>query len=175
LRRLKKLRFQKYKMFGNKKKKRSFLEKITGAVHLDEQDFDEQDVNVETYDSLEEVVDHRFETIGEQLEGELAVDVLNTSDAIVIKAMIAGVRPGDVDIDISRDMITIRATREDVHNASEEDYFQKELYWGAFSRNILLPEEIDVDLAEAKEKNGLLILTLPKIDKNKRTKLQVRS
>ena len=156
-----------------KKKKKSFIERITGAVHLDD-DLNEQDVDIDTYDDPQEQIDDALEAVDEHLEGELAVDVLNTDDSIIIKAMIAGVRPSDVDIDISRDMVTIRATREDENEIEEDGYFQKELFWGAFSRNILLPEEIDVDMAEAKEKNGLLVLSLPKIDKNKKTKLQVK-
>jgi HSP20 family protein len=161
-------------MFRNKKKKRSFIERITGAVNLEDENLDEEDVDIDVYDDDLEEPKSNLEVVEEEMEGELAVDVVNTDDAIVIKAMIAGVRPGDVDIDLSRDMVTIRASREDVHEVSEDNYFQKELFWGAFSRNILLPEEIDVDMADAKEKNGLLVLTLPKVDKNKKTKLQVK-
>jgi HSP20 family protein len=56
----------------------------------------------------------------------------------------------------------------------DEDYFHRELYWGSFSRTIMLPAEIEVEEAEAVEKHGLLILRLPKIDKNKQTRLKVR-
>ena len=161
-------------MFRKKKNKRSFIERITGAVHLEDEDLDDTDVEAEEYNRSQAPERRSLELVEEKLEGELAVDVLNTDDAIIIKAMVAGVRPGDIDIDISRDMVTIRATREDEQEVSEDNYFQKELFWGSFSRNILLPEEIDVDLSEAKEKNGLLVLALPKVDKNKKTKLQVK-
>lgn len=161
-------------MFGKKKNKRSFIERITGAVHLDDEDFQEDETELNDYETEHNHIQEEKYAEEQITEGELSVDVINTDDSIIIKAMIAGVRPGDVDIDLSRDMVTIRATREDIHEISEENYFQKELYWGSFSRNILLPEEVDVDLAEAKEKNGLLVLTLPKIDKNKKTKLQVK-
>jgi HSP20 family molecular chaperone IbpA len=156
-----------------KKKKKSFIERITGAVHLDDELLDEDEIEEEAHQIEKEIEDHS-ELTEESLEGELAVDVLNTDESIIIKAMIAGVRPSDVDIDISRDMVTIRDTREESTEISEDGYFQKELFWGTFSRNILLPEEIDVDESEAKEKNGLLILSLPKIDKNRKTKLQVK-
>lgn len=161
-------------MFRNKKKKRSFIERITGAVHLDDDILDDEIEVHENKNLRGEDLEDSTEMIEQDMEGELAVDVLNTDDSIVIKAMIAGVRPSDVDIDISRDMVTIRASREEERETAEENYFQKELFWGSFSRNILLPEEIDVDMAEAKEKNGLLVLSLPKIDKNKKTKLQVK-
>ena len=97
--------------------------------------------------------------------GELAVDVYQTPDAIVIKALVAGVQPGSIDISLTREMLTISGTREDEREAEEENYFQRELYWGAFSRTILLPEEVDVDLAEASEKHGILMIRLPKINK----------
>jgi HSP20 family protein len=89
--------------------------------------------------------------------------------------MIAGVKPSDVDVDITRDSITLKATRQDEHEIEDENFHQRELYWGTFARTIALPEEVDVDLADAKEKHGLLVITLPKLDKNRKTKLQIKS
>ena len=106
-------------------------------------------------------------------DGELTVDVYQNQDTIFIKAMIAGVRPEDLDINISRDMVTVRGKREEERASSTDDYFLRELYWGSFSRTISLPEEIDVDEAEAVEKHGLLILKLPKLDKKRQSKLKV--
>jgi HSP20 family protein len=108
-------------------------------------------------------------------EGELTVDVYQTNDSIVIKSMIAGVRPEDLDITISRDMVTIRGKREEEKVSGDDDYFMRELYWGSFSRTIELPEEVDVDEAEAIEKHGLLILKLPKLDKRRQSKLKVKT
>lgn len=108
-------------------------------------------------------------------EGELTIDVYQTADTIVIKSMIAGVRPEDLDIAITRDMVTIRGKREEERIASDDDYFTRELYWGSFSRSISLPQEIDVDEAEAIEKHGLLILKLPKLDKKRQSKLKVKT
>ena len=107
-------------------------------------------------------------------EGELTVDVYQTPEFIVIKSMIAGVRPEDLDISITRDLVTIRGKREEERVASDDDFFTRELYWGSFSRTISLPEEIDVDEAEAIEKHGLLILKLPKLDKRRQSKLKVK-
>jgi HSP20 family protein len=88
---------------------------------------------------------------------------------------VAGVQPTTIDISLTREMLTISGTRQDEKEAEDNDYFQKELYWGAFSRTILLPEEVDVDLAEASEKHGILMIRLPKINKRRQTKLKVRS
>ncbi len=107
--------------------------------------------------------------------GELAVDVYQSGDAIVVKALIAGVQPNTIDINLTREMITISGSRQEEREAEEDNYFQRELYWGSFSRTILLPEEVDVDLAEASEKHGVLMVRLPKINKKKEMKLKVRA
>ncbi|QQG37783.1 MAG: Hsp20/alpha crystallin family protein [Candidatus Kaiserbacteria bacterium] len=112
---------------------------------------------------------------GEEPAGELAVDVYQTPDAIVVKALVAGVHPATIDISLSREMLTISGSRSDEREVDEEHYFQRELYWGSFSRTILLPEEVDVDMAEASERHGILMIRLPKINKKKQTKLKVRS
>jgi HSP20 family protein len=111
----------------------------------------------------------------EEPGGELGVDVYQTADAIVVKAFIAGVQPASVEISLTREMLTISGQRQDEREVDEEDYFQRELYWGSFSRTILLPEEVDVDMAEASEKHGILMIRLPKVNKGKQTKLKVRS
>lgn len=145
--------------------KRSFFERLTGAVKLDE-----EALTTESEPAL-----MRQNIIDEEEEGELSVDVYETPSEIVMKTMVAGVKPEDLDVAISRDSITIRGKREEDRTISKEDYFHHELYWGSFSRTIILPAEIDVDEAEAVEKYGLLILRLPKLDKNKRTKLKVKA
>ena len=107
--------------------------------------------------------------------GELAVDVYQTATHVVVKALVGGVIPTNIDIALTREMLTVRGTREDEREVEEGNYFQKELYWGSFSRTILLPEEVDVDQAEAYEKHGILIIRLPKVNKAKQTKLKVRT
>ena len=118
---------------------------------------------------------HNEQLLATEPQGELAVDIYQTPDAIVVKALVAGVQPNSIDISLTREMITISGIREDEREVEEDNYFQRELYWGAFSRTILLPEEVDVDLAEASEKHGILMIRLPKINKKRQTKLKVRS
>ena len=72
-------------------------------------------------------------------------------------------------------MVTIKGKRESQKNVNDEDFFYKELYWGSFYRTILLPHEVDVDASDASEKNGLLTLRLPKIDKARQAKLKIKS
>ncbi len=152
--------------------KRSFFERLTGAVRLDEEgdspaSFTSEKKSREK-DSSRSIMDN------DPAEAELTVDVYETPTDIVIRTMVAGVRPEDLDISITRDMVVIRGERQTERTVTDEDYFHRELFWGAFARSIVLPKEIEVEEAEATERHGLLTIRLPKIDKNKQTKLKVR-
>lgn len=151
------------------KNKRSFFERLTGAVRLEDEDMQEME-EAPTPRHLEK------ESIFEEPEedAQLTVDVFQTPSEIVVKTMVAGVKPEDLDVSITRDLITIRGERGEDRTVGGDDYIHRELYWGSFSRTIGLPEEIDVDGAEAVEKHGMLILRLPKLDKNRQTKLKVK-
>lgn len=148
-------------------KKRSFLERLTGSVSASEDD-----------SSLEMKLGNQHGSdnwLEEESEGELAVDVYQTPSEIVIQTMVSGVKPEDLEISITREMVTIRGKREMSREIDHDNYFQKELYWGSFSRTILLPAEVDVEESEAIEKHGLLTLRLPKTDKEKKQSLKVKS
>ena len=144
-------------------KKKSFFERLTGIVKLDDEK------------KLSENMEKEIAEMDSEEEGELAIDMYQTPTEIIVKAMVAGVKPEDIDISITRDMITIRGKREESHDITGDDFFHRELYWGAFSRTIILPQEIEVEETEAVNKNGLLIIRAPKLDKNKQTKLRVKN
>lgn len=162
-------------------KKPSFLERLTGGIKLEAEEdafHDESEVKMGMMDADREApqAGETWNDDGaEAQEGELPVDMYQTRDAIVIRALVAGVSPEDLDIAITRDMVTLKGTREEVQEAPDEDYYHRELFWGSFSRTILLPEEIIIDEAEAKEKHGLLEIILPKLDKERSAKLAVKS
>lgn len=107
-------------------------------------------------------------------EGQLPVDVHQTTNDIIIRAFVAGVRPDELSISISRDMVEISGSRMEREQTAGPDYFTRELFWGSFSRTILLPQEIDVEASSASAKDGLLTIILPRLDKTKQTKLRVK-
>lgn len=107
-------------------------------------------------------------------EGELTVDIYDKGDAIVIQSTVAGVKPEDLDVSITNDSVTIRGSREHHEEVAEDRYYYKELFWGTFSRSVILPEEIDEDAAEASLKHGLLTLRLPKKRRGVVQKLKVK-
>jgi HSP20 family protein len=155
------------------KDKRSFFEKLTG-VRMQEEN-EEKERRVPIKEERKNAKESKWAEEIEEEDGQLTVDVYQTPDDVIVKTITAGVKPDDLDITITRDMITIRGHREESHEITDEDYFTRELYWGSFSRTILLPQEIDVEGAEAAEKHGLLTLKLPKLDKHRETKLKVKT
>lgn len=108
-------------------------------------------------------------------EGQLTIDVYQTPTDIVIKSTIAGVNPDDLDITITNDMVTVKGKREKDEVISEGDYYYQECYWGAFSRSVILPVDVEAEKAEASMKNGILTLRLPKVEKVKTKKIRVVS
>lgn len=112
--------------------------------------------------------------ISDEREGQLAIDVFQTPDALVVESPIAGVSSEDLDINITNESVTIRGRREHRTDIKDADYFYQECYWGRFSRSIILPQEIDPDRAEAGIKNGVLTIILPKVKRQKTKKLKVK-
>ncbi len=162
-------------------KKPSFLERLTGAANNDEYDrvLDDDHQFGDSADSDVLYPDDEDtwepEAPAPTQDGELPVDMYQTNDAIVIRALVAGVSPTDLEISITRDMVTIRGIREEYQEAGDDNYYHRELFWGSFSRTLLLPEEVAIDEAEAQEKHGLLEIRLPKLDKHRSTQLKVKT
>lgn len=158
-----------------KEKKRSFFERLTGSVRMTDEDegLPAEPLVKKGIHAIESGQDPW--TTDEESEGELAVDVYQTPGDIILQTFVAGVSPSDLEINITRDMITIRGKRAENAKVQTDDFFSQELYWGAFSRTVSLPQEIEPDEAEAIERHGLLTIRMPKIDKNKKSNLKVKS
>lgn len=107
-------------------------------------------------------------------EGELAIDVYQTERELVIQSAIAGIKLEDLDITIKGDKITIKGKREKPNETEERNYFYQECYWGPFSREIILPVEVDPSRAEATFKEGILTIRMPKIEREKKRKIEVK-
>ena len=106
-------------------------------------------------------------------EGELAIDVYQTDSDIVIQSAIAGVKSEELDIALENDVVTIRGIRKNPNQEEEKQYFHEECFWGPFSRQIFLPEEVDTKSVEASIKEGILTLRLPKAEREKNRKVKV--
>jgi len=106
-------------------------------------------------------------------EGQLAVDVYQTPSHLVIQSAIAGVKAEELNISIEGDMINIEGERKKPVE-EEGDYFFRECYWGKFSRQIIIPVEVDPNRVEAELKEGVLTIRLPKVQREKKRKIVVR-
>lgn len=165
--------------------KRSFFERLSGSpASGDAFDSFDDDTPVATASSRKETNGRASSSAARPSaldnsdsgeEGQLPVDVHQTAGDIVIRAFVAGVRPDELNISISRDMVEISGSRMERDQIAANDYFTRELFWGQFSRTILLPQEVDVDASSASAKDGLLTLILPRLDKTKQTKLRVKA
>jgi len=111
----------------------------------------------------------------ESAEGQLALDIYQDKDNIVVKSTIAGVKPEDLDISIENDQVTIRGERKQDTEVKGEDYLMQECYWGSFYRSFDLPVEVDVDKSVADIKDGILTLILPKASRSKTKKVKVKT
>jgi len=157
--------------------KKSFLERLTGSMRFED---DEEANSLPTTNTLNKTIQPGKEIQKEPKweddeEAQLTIDVYQTPTDIILQTMVAGVLPENLSIVITRDMITIKGKREENRSINQDNYFVQELYWGSFARTVSLPEEVDPEEAEAIEKHGLLIIKLPKINKEKETKLKVKS
>ena len=175
------------------KERRSFFERLTGSAPVSEYYEGEEERAEEPVEPRAHLAVSQARTRPQRMpivaakkekeddwlqpeeEGELTVDVFQTENEIIIQSTVAGVKPDDLDVQITREMVTIRGKRERAREVERDNYFYQELYWGTFSRSILLPQEIDVDGAEASLKHGLLTIRLPKLDRNRIERIRVKN
>lgn len=156
-------------------KDKNLINKLMGTQTM--QDQDDETENMEEQD--DEVMETENEPAAQQeewmndFEGQLTIDMYQTKDNVIIKSTIAGVKPDDIDITVANDMVTIRGERSRDFDASAEDYFYQECYWGSFSRSVVLPVDVDIENISADLKDGILTIVLPKAAKAKAKKIRV--
>jgi len=111
----------------------------------------------------------------EEEEGQLAIDAYQDEDAIYIKAPIAGVNIDDLEISITDEIVSVKGTRKNETELARENYFVQECYWGAFMRSYILPVSVDAAKAEARLRDGILTISIPKQEKTKTRVLKVQA
>jgi HSP20 family protein len=119
-------------------------------------------------------IDDEWLSDEENFDGQLAVDVIETENEIVITSTVAGVAAQDLDLHMNGDMITIKGLRRNrFEHLSDDDYIIRECFWGGFSRSIILPADIQQDGIRASLENGVLTITLPKSKRSRNAKIDV--
>lgn len=114
------------------------------------------------------------EMAADESEGQLTIDVYQTPTDIVVESAVAGVKPEDIDINVTNDSVTIKGSRRREKEVKDDDYFYQECYWGRFARSVVLPQEVDPENAEVTFKNGILTVRMPKLNRKKSKKLKIK-
>lgn len=109
----------------------------------------------------------------EQIAGQLAVDVYETKEKLIVKGRVAGVNKNDLDVSIADNTLTIKGTLSAGSEEGVENYFLQECYWGEFSRSIVLPVAVKEDEIEAVLKDGVLTVGFAKVKQDTVKKIEV--
>ncbi|HHT9120465.1 MAG TPA: Hsp20/alpha crystallin family protein [Candidatus Hypogeohydataceae bacterium YC41] len=103
-----------------------------------------------------------------------AVDVVETPDTVIVRAELPGIDPKDVDISVSGDTLTIKGEKKEEKEEKGKTFYRMERSYGAFVRSIELPTPVEADKAKADYKNGVLEITLPKVEQVKAKKIPIK-
>lgn len=110
----------------------------------------------------------------EAVPGQLAVDVFETKEKLVVKARTAGVNKHDLDVSIADNTLSIRGTLSAGDEENVVNYFVQECYWGEFSRSLALPIAVKEDEIEAVLKDGVLTISFTKVKQDTVKKIQIQ-
>jgi HSP20 family protein len=108
-------------------------------------------------------------------EGQLVIDMYETEDELVVQTAIAGAKPEEINVVIENDTLSISGKRELKRKDANVKYLYQECFWGNFSREIILPTEVDPSRVKAVMEEGILTIRIPKIDREKRRKIEIKS
>jgi HSP20 family protein len=106
-------------------------------------------------------------------DGELAVDVYETENSIIIQAPLAGVKKEEIEVVTEKDMIIIKGKRERCEEKEIKGFYTQECFFGSFRREIILPEEVDLSHIDANIDEGILKIEVPKIEREKSKKIKI--
>lgn len=107
--------------------------------------------------------------------GMLPLDVYESDDEVTVRASIPGVNPDDIDISVLGATLTIKGEKSEDREEKKGNYHLRERHYGAFQRSVNLPSQVNVDKAKAEFKDGVLMLTLPKIEVAKPKSIKVKT
>ncbi len=127
--------------------------------------------------ALQTEVNHLFSRVGgevaERQSWTPSIDVIETDDSIKLKAELAGMNPKDINIEIQDNVLTVSGERRFQEEVKEDKYYRIERRYGSFSRSLALPQTVDENRIEANYENGVLEVTVPKVEIAKPKKISV--
>lgn len=104
-----------------------------------------------------------------------AIDLYQTNDEVVVKASLPGLKPEDVQISVTGDVLTLRGEFKQSEEKKEATYHIREQRYGSFERTIMLPTDVQTDKAKADFENGVLTVTLPKAETVKPRTINIKA
>jgi HSP20 family protein len=117
-----------------------------------------------------------FRLIGATADGlTTPIDIYHTDKDIVVKAALPGVKPEEVDITVTGDTLNIKGETKAEEEIKQEDYLYRERHYGTFHRTVVLPSGLNTDKSEAKFEDGMLTLTIPKLERTKPKAIKVKA
>jgi len=119
-------------------------------------------------------VEDTWDDSQEEFLGQLAVDVYETEDKLIVKARTAGVNKEDLDVSISDGILTISGTLSSGDDADATNWHIQECYWGEFSRTLALPVSVKEDEVEAVLKDGVLTVSFSKLKQEQAKRIQIQ-
>ena len=104
-----------------------------------------------------------------------AVDIYETADEVVLKTPLPGVKPEQLDIKVTGNILTIKSETNGEQEIKQENYLRRECHYGAFARSLTLPAGLEIDKTEASLESGILTLTIPKAEEVKPKVIKVKA
>jgi HSP20 family protein len=142
------------------------------AAFLSEEEVPAPEQEAQATQPAEDVADEWNED--EPVAGQLAVDVYETREKLVVKGRVAGVNKSDLDVSISDNTLTIKGTLSAGNEDDVENYFLQECYWGEFSRSLVLPVPVKEEEIEAVLKDGVLTISFAKMKQDTIKKIEIQ-
>jgi len=105
----------------------------------------------------------------------LAMDMYETDDNVVVKLAVSGVKPEDIEVTVVGDSLTIKGEIKTEEQVQQRNYHLRERRYGRFSRSVTLPAPVQVDKTTAEFENGILTLTAPKLEEVKPKTVEVKA
>jgi len=103
-----------------------------------------------------------------------SIDISETDGEITVRAELPGMDSEDLDVNVAGDLLSIKGEKKKEEEKKDKGYYVSESYFGSFQRNIRLPAEVQSDKVQAKFKDGVLNITLPKSEETKPKKIQIQ-
>ena len=121
------------------------------------------------------VIGPRWGWVAPTRAANLAINMYETKDEVVVKAALPGVKPEEVEVTITGNTLTISGESKEENEVKEKDYVRKERQFSSFTRSVTLPDGLKADQADASFENGVLTLKVPKTEEAKPKTIQVKA